>query len=224
MLVSAYIVERGLILEPFEVNAKTNEIKAIPKLMEKLAVKELFSLLMPLIPQKTCQLIIDSSNDYIVALKGNQPNLLKDVKTNFKPKSTYEQINKGHGRIEKRSTSICRNIDRVKFWPGLKTLIRVESERQIIRHNHIEVKTETRYYISDLNATAKEFNERIRGYWGGENKVHYVRDVTQGEDSSRIRTTPLPQILLLLVTLLSIYIEIKCLKISHKLKDSVHLA
>jgi hypothetical protein len=52
MLVSAYIVERGLILEPFEVNAKTNEIKAIPKLMEKLAVKELFSLLMPLIPQK----------------------------------------------------------------------------------------------------------------------------------------------------------------------------
>jgi predicted transposase YbfD/YdcC len=103
-------------------------------------------------------------------------------------------------------------------------LIRVESERQIIRHNHIEVKTETRYYISDLNATAKEFNERIRGYWGGENKVHYVRDVTQGEDSSRIRTTPLPQILLLLVTLLSIYIETKCLKISHKLKDSVHLA
>jgi len=73
-------------------------------------------------------------------------------------------------------------------------LIRVESERQIIRHNHIEVKTETRYYISDLNATAKEFNERIRGYWGVENKVHYVRDVTQGEDSSRIRTTPLPQI------------------------------
>jgi predicted transposase YbfD/YdcC len=58
----------------------------------------------------------------------------------------------------------------------------------------------------------------------GENKVHYVRDVTQGEDSSRIRTTPLPQILLLLVTLLSIYIETKCLKISHKLKDSVHLA
>jgi hypothetical protein len=50
---------------------------------------------MPLIPQKTCQLIIDSSNDYIAALKGNQPNLLKDVKTNFKPKSTYEQINKG---------------------------------------------------------------------------------------------------------------------------------
>jgi predicted transposase YbfD/YdcC len=124
----------------------------------------------------------------------------------------------------KSGTSICRNIDRVKFWPGLKTLIRVESERQIIRHNHIEVKTETRYYISDLNATAKEFNERIRGYWGGENKVHYVRDVTQGEDSSRIRTTPLPQILLLLVTLLSIYIETKCLKISHKLKDSVHLA
>ncbi len=53
---------------------------------------------------------------------------------------------------------------------------------------------EVRYYIASFNATASEFARRIRGYWGVENKVHYVRDVTQGEDSSRIRTTPLPQI------------------------------
>ena len=59
----------------------------------------------------------------------------------------------------------------------------------------IEVTTETRYYISSLSTTAQEFAIRIRGYWGVENKVHYVRDVTQGEDRSRIRTTPLPQIL-----------------------------
>ena len=55
-------------------------------------------------------------------------------------------------------------------------------------------KTETFYYISDLTETAEQFAQRIRGYWGVENKVHYVRDVTQGEDKSRIRTTPLPQI------------------------------
>ena len=73
-------------------------------------------------------------------------------------------------------------------------MIRVQSERQIIRHNHIEVKNETRYYISSLSATAREFGVRIRDYWGVENKVHYVRDVTQGEDASRIRTTPLPRI------------------------------
>jgi predicted transposase YbfD/YdcC len=74
---------------------------------------------------------------------------------------------------------------------SLKTVIKVESERQL------RYKTEfsTRYYISDLTESAFEFYQRIRGYWGVENKVHYVRDVTQGEDKSRIRTKPLPQIL-----------------------------
>lgn len=139
-------------------------------------------------------MIINSGNDYIAALKGNQPSLFKNVKTNFTPESTYEQINKGHGRIEKRSVSICQTLDGRQSWSGLKTVIRVESERQIIRHDHVEVKSETRYYISSLSATAKVQSDRIRGYWGVENKVHYVRDVTQQEDSSRIRTTPLPQI------------------------------
>ena len=76
---------------------------------------------------------------------------------------------------------------------SVKTVIKLklESERQL------RYKTEfsTRYYISDLTESAFEFYQRIRGYWGVENKVHYVRDVTQGEDKSRIRTNPLPQIL-----------------------------
>ena len=139
-------------------------------------------------------MIIETGNDYIAALKGNQPGLFQDVKTNFIPESTVSQINKGHGRIEKRSVSVCQTINGIRFWPGLKTLIRVQSERQTIRHNHVEVKSETRYYISSLSITAQEFGDRIRGYWGVENKVHYVRDVTQGEDASRIRTKPLPQI------------------------------
>ncbi len=149
-------------------------------------------------------MIVESSNDYIAALKGNQPNLFKDVKTNFTAESTYQQVNKGHGRIEKRSVSICQTLDGLRSWPGLKTLIRVESERQIIRHNHIEVEKETRYYISSLSETAREFGDAPRGLapscshpWllGCANLVvHYVRDVTQGEDGSRIRTLPLPQI------------------------------
>ena len=139
-------------------------------------------------------MIIETGNDYIAALKGNQPALFKDVKTNFIPDSTVSLINKGHGRIEKRRVSICQSPNDIRFWPGLKTIIRVQSERQTIRHNHIEVQNETRYYISSLSTTAQEFSERIRGYWGVENKVHYVRDVTQGEDASRIRTKPLPQI------------------------------
>jgi len=138
-------------------------------------------------------LIINSGNDYVGALKGNQSGLFKDVKTNFIPESTYQQINTCHGRIEKRLVSICQTLDGIRPWPGLATLIQVKSERQVFTHNVIEVTNETRYYISSLSNTAQAFAERIRGYWGVENKVHYVRDVTQGEDKSRIRTTPLPQ-------------------------------
>ncbi|GAA6624255.1 hypothetical protein NUACC26_100800 [Scytonema sp. NUACC26] len=81
-------------------------------------------------------------------------------------------------------------------------MIRVELERQIIKPSYTEIKTETGYYISSLSATAQEFSEsasrtlreRIQGYWEVENKVHYVRDVTQGENISTIRTLSLPQI------------------------------
>jgi len=73
-------------------------------------------------------------------------------------------------------------------------LIRVESERQVFHPNMIVVTRNTRYYISSLLESAELLAQRIRGYWGVENKVHYVRDVTQGEDKSRIRTTPLVQL------------------------------
>ncbi|NEU84394.1 hypothetical protein [Nostoc sp. UIC 10630] len=99
-------------------------------------------------------MIINSGNDYVAALKGNQPNLFIDVKANFIPEFTYEQINKGHGRIEKRHVSICQNLDGIRSWPGLSTLIQVKSERQVFTHNVIEVTHETRYYISSLNETA----------------------------------------------------------------------
>jgi predicted transposase YbfD/YdcC len=75
-------------------------------------------------------------------------------------------------------------------WLNVETIIRVESQRR----TKYKIESETRYYISDLKETAFSFYQRIRGYWGVENKVHYVRDVTFGEDKSRIRTLPLPQI------------------------------
>ena len=73
----------------------------------------------------------------------------------------------------------------------MATIIKVKSDRQL----KYPTQFSTRYYISDLTESAFEFYHRIRGYWGVENKVHYVRDVTQEEDRSRIRTTPLPQFL-----------------------------
>jgi len=94
-------------------------------------------------PKKTCELIVSSGNDYIGALKGNQSGLLADVEANFTPQTTYEQLNKGHGRIEKRSVSINQTLDGIRPWPGLTTVIRVESERQLLRHYEIEVESET---------------------------------------------------------------------------------
>lgn len=124
---------------------------------------------------------------------GNQSGLLEAVKTYFQPQQSAQQINKGHGRIEKRTVSITHQLDGVPDFPGLQTLIRVDSERQVHRANIMEVSTETRYYVASFSETAEAFAHRIRGYWGVENKVHYVRDVTQGEDASRIRTLPLVQ-------------------------------
>lgn len=71
--------------------------------------------------------------------------MFKDVKKNFLAESTYQQINKGHGRVEKRHVSICQNLDGIRPWSGLTTLIQVKSERQVFTHNVIEVTNETRY-------------------------------------------------------------------------------
>jgi predicted transposase YbfD/YdcC len=135
-------------------------------------------------------MIIDSGNHYLAALKGNQPTLYHTVRQQFVPHQTVCTLNKGHGRIEKRTVSICPFNCTLAGWTSITTAIRVESQR--ITKNQQE--TETRYYISDLEESATDFSHRIRGYWGVENKVHYCKDVTLGEDKSRIRTDPLPQI------------------------------
>lgn len=149
---------------------------------------------MPSAPKKTTQVIIASHNDYLGALKGNQSGLLKAVKANFQAQATTQTIDKGHGRIEKRTVSISQNLTGIPEFPGLQTLIRVQSERQVHQAGVITLSQETRYYIASFSETVQEFAQRIRGYWGVENKVHYVRDVTQAEDASRIRTPPLVQI------------------------------
>ncbi len=135
-------------------------------------------------------MIVGSGNHYLAALKGNQLTLYRTVRQQFTPHQTVCSLNKGHGRIEKRTVSICPFSSFLAGWNSITTTIRVESQR-ITRYQH---ETETRYYISDLQETAKDFARRIRGYWGVENQVHYCKDVTLGEDRSRIRTEPLAQI------------------------------
>jgi predicted transposase YbfD/YdcC len=143
------------------------------------------------IHKKTVETIINSANHYLAAVKGNQPKLYQAVKEQFTEHDSFDSICKGHGRIEKRKVTTAYIDLKLPQWLSVQTIIKVESERQL------KYKTEfsTRYYISDLTESAFKFYQRIRGYWGVENKVHYVRDVTQEEDKSRIRTKPLPQIL-----------------------------
>ncbi|MFE1748261.1 ISAs1 family transposase [Coleofasciculus sp. H7-2] len=150
---------------------------------------------MRLTPKKTCQQIIESQNHYLGALKGNQSGLFDEVQANFQVEDTYRESSQGHGRVEERIVSICRTLEGIRSWAGLCTLIRVSATRTLLKGEYeIVGKTETRYYISSLSETAQQFATRIRAYWGVENKVHYVRDVTQGEDASRIRVVPLPQL------------------------------
>lgn len=120
--------------------------------------------------------------------------MLKAVETHFQAQETVVHLNKGPSCIEKETISIGYPLDGIPEFPGLKTLIRFESHRQFYRAWIIEDSTETRYHVDSFMQTAQAIGDRIRGYWGVENKVHYVRDVTQGEDASRIRTAPLIQI------------------------------
>lgn len=150
---------------------------------------------MRLTPKKSCQQIVESQNHYLGALKGNQPGLFEEVQANFQVEDTYTEFSQGHGRMEQRVVSICRALEGIRPWAGLCTLIRVSATRTRLQGEYeIVGKPETRYYISSLSETAQQFAHRIRAYWGVENKVHYVRDVTQAEDASRIRVGPLPQL------------------------------
>jgi predicted transposase YbfD/YdcC len=141
--------------------------------------------------KKTLQTIIATSNHYLAAVKANQPTLYRQITESFQPIQSHFEVNKGHGRIEKRFVEIMRvNSNDYPDWPDLNTIIRVHRQRSFTYHTE----EETCYYISSLCEPASAIAHRIRGHWGVENRVHYVRDVTFGEDRSRVRTGFLPNL------------------------------
>lgn len=149
-------------------------------------------------PKKTCRQIIKSGNHYLGALKGNHGKFFKALKQNFQADVQVHSVERRHGRIEARTVSLWRDIaalPQVDQWAGLKSVIKVTSYRYPLKGHAVLIKRPAvRYYISSLDETVEAFAKRIRDYWHVENKVHYVRDVTQGEDASRIRVMPLPNI------------------------------
>jgi len=149
-------------------------------------------------PKKTCQQIVESGNHYLGAFKGNHGNFFKAIQQNFQGEVHDESVAIVHGRVERRIVSLCRTMalfPDAHQWLGLKTIIQVTSYRHVFKGRSLcDCEPAVRYYISSLEEPVDILARRIREYWHVENKVHYVRDVTQGEDASRIRIQPLPNL------------------------------
>lgn len=199
-MVTAWATEARLVLGNTAVREKSNEITAIPDLLELIDIKDCIVTIDAMgCQRKIAQLIIERKGNYIFGLKGNQPEMEREVREFFEhaestrwkdiPHSEWTSTDAGHGRIETRRVVCTSDVkwfeDRLK-WAGLRCFGYVES----VRTNKATGKTSTerRYFISSLDGTdAKRFGTAIRSHWGIENELHWVLDVQYREDDSRAR-------------------------------------
>ena len=188
-MVSAYASENKLCLGQTVVDEKHNEITAIPELLDLIAIKGCIVTTDALGCQtKIAQKIIDKKSDYVLAVKANQKELHTQVIKVFsknRPDSFNITEDAGHGRVETRTCDVIDNLtflDTKERWAGLRTIVRIKSER----YDKYTKKTcsETRYYISSLEANAAKLNNAIRKHWTVENNLHWTLDVIFKEDES----------------------------------------
>jgi predicted transposase YbfD/YdcC len=201
-MVSAFAAGQRMVLGQTKVADKSNEIVAIPALIELLAIEGAIVTIDAMGCQRTiARKIIDKKADYILALKKNQGTLRNDVElfateqkaVDFKDAciTQDERIEKNHGRIETRKVTVFQNLEwlqQTHRWPGLNSVVMVESTRE----TSAKTETETRFYITSLDLSAEALGKMIRGHWMIENGLHWVLDMIFRDDECRVRTDNAP--------------------------------
>ena len=191
-MVSAWGCEQRLVLAQIATDAKSNEITAVPKLLEMLTLKGAIVTADALNCQRAiARQIVDQGGDYALALKGNQGSLHDDIALYLndpasKTTKAKPDVDAGHGRIETRTAIVSTDIawlQETHQWPGLAAIGKVERSRESAGKTTFE----TAYYLLSAPLTPERFNEVVRSHWGVENRLHWRLDVIMNEDQDRSR-------------------------------------
>lgn len=198
-MVSAWVVDNGIVLGQVKTGEKSNEITAIPELLKQIELEGVIVSIDAMGTQTAiAKQIIEQKGDYVLALKGNHSSLHDQVCMFFEDKEQasseldhFETVDGDHGRIETRRYATCGDIGWLQGkenWAGLKTITQVQRER----HVDDKVSIETSYYISSLEQDVRKIAQAIRGHWQIENSLHWVLDMTFDEDRCRVRKDHAP--------------------------------